>query len=109
MYLAFALDHIPRRMRELGFGDNYLTRYRHMFSEDKTVLTINAQNQYWYYLEPIDLKVESDRGVFDLADETINVQQHEHSGKIKLSNNSGRNQWVLFIQVIPQHKKTTRS
>ncbi len=108
MYLAFALDHIPRRMCELGFGDNYLTRYRHMFSEDKTVLTINAENQYWYFIEPTGLKIESERGMFDLNDEAINIQQHEHSGKIKISNDTGLNQWALFIQVIPQHKKTNR-
>lgn len=109
MYLAFALDHIPRRMCELGFGNNYLTRYRQIFSEDNKTVSIDADNQYWYFIEPDGLKIESERGAFDINDTTINIQQHEHSGKITITNNTGVNKWVLFIQVIPQHKKPCRS
>lgn len=105
MYLAFALDHIPRRMRELGFEDQYLTRYRHLLIEDQQVLELNADNQYWFFIEPNGLLIESERGVFNINDPTINIQQHEHSGKIIISNKTlGTNVWVLFIQVIPQHK-----
>ena len=110
MNLAFALDYIPRRMSEMGFGNNYATRYRHLLVEDKTYIMIDADNQYWYFIEPDDLKIESERGVFDLADKTINIQQHEHSGKIKVSNNTAdMDLWVLFIQVIPHSTKRNRS
>jgi hypothetical protein len=109
MNLAFALDHIPRRMHEMGFGDNYLTRYRHFIVKDKKTVIISAHNQYWYFIEPEGLKIESERGVFDMDDTTINMQQHEHSGKIKIVNaTANRDMWILFIQVIPQHKKNVR-
>jgi hypothetical protein len=109
MYLAFALDHIPRRMRELGFGDSYLTRYRHFLVEDQKVIEINADNQYWFFIEPENMHIESERGVFDLADISINIQQHEHSGKIIIANLAAKTDlWVLFIQVIPQHKSQTK-
>ena len=104
MNLAFALDYIPRRMEEMGFGTEYITRYRHVFVEDKKQVTISAYNQYWYFIEPNGLKIESERGVFDIADTAINIQQHEHSGKIKISNDTANmDVWILFIQVIPQH------
>ena len=104
MNLAFALDYIPRRMEEMGFGDNYITRYRHFLVENKTDMIINAHNQYWYFIEPDGLTIESERGIYNMDDTAINMQQHEHSGKIKISNQvSGRDMWMLFIQVIPQH------
>ena len=108
MYLAFALDHIPRRMSELGFGNNYLTRYRQIYSDPAKKVRIDADNQYWYLIEPDAIKVESQRGVFDLSDTAINMQQHEHSGKIIVTNNTGGYKWVLFIQVIPQHIKAIK-
>lgn len=109
MYLAFALDYIPRRMRELGFGENYLTRYRQIFIKDKTSLVIDADNQLWMFIEPDSVvTINSPRGVYDMNDTTINQQQHEHSGKITVSNDSGRDTYILFIQAIPTNKKNRK-
>lgn len=109
MYLAFALDYIPRRMRELGYGENYVTRYRHLYVADKTVMKIDADNQLWMFIEPeAVVTISSERGVYDMYDTTINQQQHEHSGKIKVSNNSGRDVYVLFIQAIPTNKNNRK-
>jgi hypothetical protein len=119
MNLAFALDYIPRRMREMGFGDRYVTRYRHLRLNDAESIIIKAHNQLLLFIEvsaasglyvirgdPSDgIKIESERGVFDINDTTINEQQHEHSGEVKVSNSSGALTYVLFIQAIPQHKK----
>lgn len=109
MNLAFALDYIPRRMREMGFGENYLTRHRQMLVTNGTTLEISGYNQFWYFIEPDGLKIESERGIYNMDDVAINIQQHEHSGKIKVLNESGRDMWVLFIQVIPQHSKTKKA
>lgn len=110
MNLAFALDFIPRRMSELGFGEDYITRYRHVLVEDKTVLTINANNQFMYFISPeeMNLSIRSKRGVFSLSDYSINEQQHEHSGKIEINNQTGQNLYVLFVQVIPKNKPKTK-
>lgn len=109
MNLAFALDFIPRRMKELGFGEQYITRYRHVLVEDKTVLELRSHNQFMYFIAPevLNLTIRSKRGVFCLTDYTINEQQHEHSGKIEIDNQTGQNQYVLFIQVIPKNKTKT--
>ena len=106
MNIAFALDYIPRRMQELGHGDNYVTRYRHVRVEDKETITIKAQNQFLLFISPevINLRIKSPRGYFNLTDYTINEQQHEHSGNVEVHNDTGQNVYVLFIQVIPKNK-----
>lgn len=110
MNLAFALDYIPRRMRELGFGERYVVRYRQLRLADKTATTFKAYNQLMLFIEPevLGIKVESERGVFNLGDTVLNIQQHEHSAAIRVSNDTGTTVSVLFIQVIPQHKKQKR-
>lgn len=106
MNIAFALDYIPRRMKELGHGENYLTRYRHVRVEDKATVKIKATNQLLLFITPEDLGVvvKSTRGVLNLTDYSINEQQHEHSGLVEITNNTGQNIYALFIQVIPQNK-----
>jgi hypothetical protein len=126
MNLAFAMDYIPRRMREMGYGENYLTRYRHLRVGSESggyvgagggvggaavitvgsTITVKAHNQIWLFIEPItNIVVESDKGVFNLADNTINEQQHEHSGVIKITNNTTSVVYALFLQVIPLNRK----
>lgn len=109
MNIAFALDYLPRRMKELGYGENYLTRYRHMRVEDRTTVSVKAHNQLFLFISPeeLNITVKSARGVYNLSDYTINEQQHEHSGTIEISNNTGQNQYLLFIQVIPKNKTKT--
>jgi hypothetical protein len=111
MNIAFALDYIPRRMSEMGYDDRYVTRYRHVRVEKATSITFKAHNQLMILIEPevLNIKVESDRGVFNLGDTTINIQQHEHSGVVKVTNDTDLATHVLFIQVIPQHKKLSKT
>ena len=90
----------------MGFGDRYLTRYRHVLAVDKTELMFKADNQLLLFITPdFGVKIESEKGVFDLADNAVNEQQYEHTGEVKVSNSSGRDSYLIFIQVIPQHKK----
>ena len=106
MNIAFALDYIPRRMKELGHDDNYVTHYRHVRVEDKASVKIRAHNHLLLFISPEDLNItiQSRRGVFDLTDYSINEQQHEHSGVVEITNNTGQNLYALFIQVIPRNK-----
>lgn len=106
MNIAFALDYIPRRMQELGHGDNYVTRYRHVRVQDKETVTIKAPNQLMLFISPeeIGVRLTSSRGFFNLTDYAINEQQHEHSGNVEIHNDTGQNMYALFIQVIPRNK-----
>ena len=44
MKTEFALDYIPRRMCELGYGTNYITRWRHLQIDARSTLNIDADN-----------------------------------------------------------------
>lgn len=106
MNIAFALDFIPRRMKELGYGENYITRYRHILVESGITQVLQVHNQYLYFISPevINVSIRSKRGIFNLLDYSINEQQHEHSGKVEINNLTGQPVFALFIQVIPQNK-----
>ncbi len=104
MTVAFALDFIPRRMRELGYENNYITRWRQLQLDGNQTLIIEAHNQYYYLIKPnLDFIVQSKFGVNDLTDTSINEMQYEHRGKITIKNKSNNPQLIQFIQVIPQH------
>ena len=106
MNTPFAIDYVPRRMRELGFGNNYLTRWRHFQLEPAGTLRIDADNEFFLLINPNrNISVRSKFGVYDLSDPGINEMQYEHRGKIDVVNNSRAYMMVLFIQVIPTHKK----
>ena len=106
MNIQFAIDYIPRRMKELGFGDDYNIRWRHFQIDRASTLKVNAENEFFMLIDPKeDIIVKSKFGMFDVKDTSINEMQYEHRGKISITNLSKQVQLVLFIQVIPQHKK----
>ena len=104
MNTEFALDFIPRRMEELGYGTNYITRWRHLQVDAVSTLKLDAENEYYYLIQPSSaIKVKSKFGQFNVNDPSINEMQYEHRGKIEISNLNKEPQLVLFIQVIPKH------
>jgi hypothetical protein len=104
MTVEFALDFIPRRMRELGYGENYITRWRHLQIEPSQTLKLEGSNEYFLLINPgSNFAVRSKTGVFDLADAGVNEQQYEHRGKTQIKNRAETTQLILFIQVIPNH------
>jgi len=105
MTVEFAIYHIPRRMRELGYGDGYIPRWRHFQLGAGETLNINAYNELYFLIEPISgTRVRSKKGVFDMTDSTINEMQYEHNGKIQILNNTKASLLVLFIQAVPNHQ-----
>lgn len=104
MTVEFALDYIPRRMKELGYGDNYITRWRHFQLDKGEVLQLEDNNEYYLLIDPhLKLQVKSKTGFFDMMDININEFQYEHKGKITVKNNAEEIITALFIQVIPNH------
>lgn len=104
MNTAFALDFIPRRMKELGYDLNYMTRWRHLQIDPNGVIGFNADNEYYYLISPSPLiAVKSKSGIYNLNDTALNEMQYEHKGKIKILNRSSSPQFAEFIQVIPFH------
>jgi hypothetical protein len=107
MTIDFALDHIPRRMRELGFEDAYYTKFKHLVMSPSETRKIEGYNQYWMLIdEPGDVSIVSEFGVFDLTLINANELDHEHQGLITITNYLAGVNHVRFIQVIPKHNGT---
>ncbi len=105
MTIALALEYIPRRMRELGFGNEYYLRFRHFVLSPGEMREEEGYNQFFILVEePVDVSVNSEFGVFDLSLANANEMSYEHQGLIKIQNQSPGINHVRFIQVIPIHK-----
>ena len=97
-----ALDYISRRMTEMGFGKNYLLRFRHVLLKVGELREIVAYNQIFLLIEPMpSIRIESDVGLFDVNEDQANEMQYEHRGRIRISNLSLSPTNARFIQAIP--------
>jgi hypothetical protein len=105
MNINFALEYIPRRMKELGYGDNYIIRTKLISVRDESIVTIEAQGGEFFLLvqDYNNLIIESDTGYYKQGTKLVTEQQYEHQGEIKIENTLGEFQYVRFIQVIPTH------
>jgi hypothetical protein len=108
MTINLALEYIPRKMRELGYGDNYILRFRNFNIPEDEAMTLNAfSGEFFLLIEESDfITIESDTGLYDLSDKYTNEHQYEHHGEILITNKSVDNfRTVKFIHVIPSHGK----
>ena len=107
MTIDLALEYIPRRMEELGFGNRYTLRFRHLVLQATEELILDAQNQFFILVDqPSGITVDSSSGVFDLSSSSVNEMQYEHQGLINIKNMTEKITHIRFIQVIIKHKKT---
>ncbi|MGZ4064216.1 MAG: hypothetical protein ACXVP0_14675 [Bacteroidia bacterium] len=104
MTIALAIEYIPRRMKDLGFGSDYYLRFRHFVLQAAEQLNIDADNHYYILVDEVaDVSIASDFGIYDLSDPAVNEQNYEHQGKISITNNASGTTHVRFIQVIPKN------
>lgn len=102
MTIGFAIEYTTRRMRELGFEDQYMMKFRHIILQGKEKRSLNAYNEYFMLVEADEaLRITSDFGLFDLTEQKSNELQYEHFGKIKIINRDANIRHVKFIQVVP--------
>lgn len=103
MTIDLALEYIPRRMAELGHGDNYHIRFRHLVLQTNETLEIEAFTQIYLLVEEaVEVSVTSEMGVFDLSTYDANELVYEHLGTIVIRNLAAAPRHVRFIQVIPK-------
>jgi hypothetical protein len=104
MTAEVALDYIPRRMKELGYGDDYSLRYVHFVLNAGETRQVEATCQFYILIEePANVMVDSDMGIYSPAPQYINQMQYEHEGRIILKNLDVANtQTIRFIQVVPK-------
>lgn len=102
----YTLQSIARRMKELGFENNYLTQTKHIVLQAHEKLEVQAFNQFYYLVKDVDnVRIQSDFGFFDLSFSHTNGQDYEHQGQIELHNYSNSINHLRFIQVIPKHNE----
>ncbi|MGQ0829346.1 MAG: hypothetical protein ACT4ON_13240 [Bacteroidota bacterium] len=93
-------------MEELGYGNDYYIRFRHIVLQPGEKIEIDAYNQFYILVDRADnLNVSSEFGEFDLSANKTNEQLYEHQGQITIKNYSGALNNVRFIQIIPKHTK----
>jgi hypothetical protein len=103
MTINFALQYIPRRMEELGYGNRYTMRLRELVLLPGQTLTVEAYAQLFILVEPPDtIKVDSDTGIYDPQEKLSNERQYEHQGLITIQNKPEGRTYVKFIQLIPK-------
>ena len=108
MTVEFAIAYIPMRMRELGYEDRYIIRWRHIYLDGNETKNIVANNEFYYLIQPTNtIVVKSKFGIYDQKAQNINELQYEHRGHISVKNTISTAQWVLFIQAIPRHPQRT--
>lgn len=106
MTINLALEYIPKRMQELGYGKNYSIRFRHLVLKGHETQSLDAFNQFYYLVEEAEqVRVESETGVFDLSEVATNEMQYEHQSKIQITNYLSSVNHLRFIQVIPKNNK----
>lgn len=97
-----ALDYIARRMQEMGYGKQYLLRFRHVLLKVNETRELTAYNQIFLLVDPVStVRIESDVGLFDINEDSANELQYEHRGRIKLTNLSLSITNARFLQAIP--------
>jgi hypothetical protein len=103
MTVALALEYIPRRMKELGYGTAYSIRFRHLVLRPGEKRKINGYGEIFLLVNATsDITIKSEFGIYDPVSEAINELQYEHQGMIRVRNYSSQQQAVQFIQLIPQ-------
>lgn len=102
MTIDLALEYIPRRMKEMGHGNNYHIRFRHLVLQAAEQRELQADNQLYLLLdEPQDIRIDSDSGLFDWSESSVNELTYEHTGTILISNYAPFVKQVRWIQIIP--------
>ena len=102
-----AIEFARFRMRELGIGDNYTIRVRHLYIKTGESQTIKAGKDVliFYNLASFQ-RIQSRAGFYDMTFPDSNEMQYVHSGEVTLTNlNESSPTSFIFLQVIPNYQK----
>lgn len=103
MDASIVVEYIRKRMIELGYGDNYYLRIRHIVLHAAEIFELGGSDHLYILMEQVEgVTIESTFGYFDLGDTGSNELQYEHQGKIKITNYSTDICHVRFLQAIPK-------
>ncbi|MBL4862834.1 MAG: hypothetical protein JKY09_07455 [Crocinitomicaceae bacterium] len=104
---GLAIEIAKQKMMELGVGENYLIRFRHIQLAPLSKLELKGHNELLILIHPDPyLKVYSKAGIYNQKDDGINEMQYMHRG-LTVIFNQGTEYYlqVKVLQVIPRLKK----
>ena len=97
---SFILDHIPERVRQMGYN-TYRIRYRDLMIKAGSSISVSAFNELWFVVDdPSGLLVESHYGIYDTTGEYLAESIHQHRGDITITNPGSEDKRIKFIQVV---------
>ncbi len=107
MRIEFVSQYIRQRMLEEGHKADYLLRWKHFQIPGSKSKTVRAYGRYYILITEATpstaYTVKSASGKYSA--ETHNGEaQHEHSGKIIITNVSAITVNIEFVEVIPKNK-----
>lgn len=105
---GLAIEIAKYKMMELGYGEDYTLRFRHLILKFNEAREMELSNDWMILISPLEqIKVQSKTGILNLTDNEINEQQYIHSGVIKLTNlNTKLPTGIKFLQVIPTNDRS---
>lgn len=98
-----AIEIAKCKMRELGYGQNYTLRVRHLLLQEAQTRILKVGNNLLILYNPVSFtRVSSKMGVFDVTFPKSDEMQYVHSGNVTLTNlNEGLPTAFTLLQVIP--------
>lgn len=102
MHPSIVMEYIKTRIRELGLGEEYVIRFKHIPVPPTGNLTLRTAKDFFVIIDmPEDLRIESERGVYDLSDQNLSEIEYEHRGTIQITNLYNFFNHLKMIHVIP--------
>jgi len=107
MNLDFVIFLVKLKMTHLGYSEQeYSVVFHHWVLRPQQKLKIEAFNEWYILSETIeDISIASTTGPYDLSNENILRQEYEHTGLIKIENQSTQVRHIKLVQVIPAKGK----
>ncbi len=97
---SFILEHIPERVKQMGYR-SYRIRYRDLMIKTVSTISISAFNELWFIVDdPAGLLVESHYGIYDTTGDYLAESIHQHRGDIVITNPGTEDKRIKFIQVV---------
>lgn len=95
------LDLVPQRVAQRN-ADGYEADYLHVVLRPDQSRSFKAQNQILFIVgeAPEGIRVQSDYGQYDLDNFNAEIQQHEHSGNVTVTNDTNDQLSIHLYRII---------
>ena len=102
----FALQYAELRRKQLG-AESFDVNFRHLALANAESREFQAQGQMWLLTQAdAGVRIESDMGQYYLESNTLLEHSHEHTGQLKVANQSPAIKQVRFVVITWHYKRS---